>query len=142
VHAIVEEEAGQFDRWLSERSVSEVISELRAKAESVRQECLGLAGRKLSDDEFAAVAYLLDLLVRKLLHDPISAIREAAADGGAADLLAAARRLFGLEQDDAAEGEAGAVPTLAGAHQVRLGRVQPPRAACVSQREGGREKIE
>jgi glutamyl-tRNA reductase len=120
VRAIAAEEAGEFDRWLSERSVSDVIAELRAKAESVRQECLWLAERKLSEDELATVAYLLDLLVRKLLHDPISAIREAAADGAEVDLLAAAKRLFGLEEDDAAKGdarpagEAGAQPTLAG----------------------------
>lgn len=114
VRAIVEEEAGEFDRWLSERSVSDVISELRAKAESVRQECLWLAERKLSEDELPTVAYLLDLLVRKLLHDPISAIRGAAADGPEANLLAAAKRLFGLEEDPAARGEAGAEPTLTG----------------------------
>jgi len=114
VRAIVEEEAGEFDRWLSERSVSDVISELRAKAESVRQECLWLAERKLSEDELPTVAYLLDLLVRKLLHDPISAMRGAAADGLEADLLAAAKRLFGLEEDSATEGEAGPEPTLTG----------------------------
>jgi len=114
VRAIVEEEAGEFAHWLDERSVSDLISELRAKAESARQECLGLAERKLSEDDLAMVAYLLDLLVRKLLHAPISAIRGAASDGVEAHLLAAAKRLFGLGEEAAPEGAAAAEPTLAG----------------------------
>ncbi len=104
VRAIVDEEAGAFGRWLEERAVTSLIAELRAKAESIRRECLSLAERRLSDDDLATVAYAMDLLVRKLLHDPISAIRGAAGEPET-DLAGAARQLFGLEEEATATPE-------------------------------------
>ncbi|MFB3879742.1 MAG: glutamyl-tRNA reductase [Armatimonadota bacterium] len=111
VRAIVAEEATEFSQWLDERSVSGLITALVAKAESARQECLGLAERRLSGQELATVGYLLDLLARKLLHDPIAAIREAAAGNGSeADVMAAARQLFGLAADTVQETAAAGEP--------------------------------
>lgn len=115
VRAIVAEEAREFARWLDERSVADLITALVAKAENVRQECLGLAERKLSEQDLPAVGYLLDLLARKLLHDPIAAIRNAAAAGGSGgDIVAAARQLFGLSQDAAQEATASPEPAATG----------------------------
>jgi glutamyl-tRNA reductase len=113
VRAIVDEEARAFEQWLDERSVSELITQLRTKAESVRQECLWLAERKLPDQDLPTVAYLLDLLVRKLLHDPISAIRGAATAGDPeVDLATAARQLFALQAEAQAEPEVVPEPVL------------------------------
>lgn len=104
VRVIVEEEVSAFEQWLDERSVTDLVTELRTKAESVRQECLWLAERKLSGQDLPTVAYLLDLLIRKLLHDPISAIRGAATAGNPeGDLVTAARLLFGLQAEAQAE---------------------------------------
>ncbi len=114
VRVIVEEEAGTFEQWIGERSVSDVITDLRAKAESVRQQCLELAKRRISEDDMPTVEYLLDLLVRKMLHDPISAIRGAATVGESEVGLAnAARQLFGLNGEERTGPEDAPMPTLA-----------------------------
>ena len=97
VTALVEEEVADFLAWRDTTRVSPLIAELRARGEQARQECLALAERQVPAEDLPSVAYLMDLLVRKLLHQPIAAIRQASAvaePGG--EVLAAARDLFGL----------------------------------------------
>ena len=111
VGAIVEEEARAFERWLEERSVSDVILEITTKAEGAREECLALARRKLPEEALPTVAYLLDLLARKLLHDPVSALRDAAGrEVGGAEVVIAARRLFALPENKGAEVDGAKAP--------------------------------
>ncbi len=106
VHEIVREEATAFQRWYEGTRVNALISDLRAKAEQARQECLGLAARQVSETDLETVGYLLDLLARKLLHHPIAAVREAATDPEADDLAAVVRTLFALPDGTEAETEA------------------------------------
>jgi glutamyl-tRNA reductase len=101
VRGIVGEEVGAFQQWVEGTRVSALITQLRARAEEARQACLEVAERQFSGEDLAAVDYALDLLVRKLLHTPIAAIREAATESEAdPDLVAAARRLFGLAAEE------------------------------------------
>jgi glutamyl-tRNA reductase len=103
VGAIIAEEVAEFCRCPSHTGAAALISELRAKAEEVRQECLKLAARRQwSEEETAAVDYLTDLLVRKLLHGPITALRQAAGEcAGDTDMVEAVRKLFGLAGEEA-----------------------------------------
>ena len=113
VRRIVQEEADWYQQWLDGTRVAALISELRAKAEQARGECLGLAKRQVPEEVWVPFDYLMDLLVRKLLHHPIAAIREASADSDAeVDLVAAARKLFGLGGTVEAEADAVAAGAL------------------------------
>jgi glutamyl-tRNA reductase len=99
VQVIVEEELEEFRGEHPEAKAA--IAELRAWAEKVRQECLARAVREgLSDERRLALDYTTDLLVRKLLHKPIAALRQGtrAADAEAV-LVSALRKLFDLEEE-------------------------------------------
>jgi glutamyl-tRNA reductase len=109
VRVIVAEEVEAFSRWFQGTRVTSLISELRERAEQARQECAAQAARQLSETDAATVDYLLDLLVRKLLHHPIAALRESSADPETDDLAAAVRRLFALGDGAEAEVAAGSV---------------------------------
>jgi len=99
--AIVGEEVEAFQGWLGGRRVASLIVELRTRGDEARRACREVAERRFSGEELAAVDYVLDLLVRKLLHAPVAAIREASVEAESeGDLIAAARRLFGLAPAD------------------------------------------
>ncbi len=87
VEAIVAEEVEAYLRAQAAREATAVIARLREKAEQLRQECLQCGA---SDED-----YLTDLFMRKLLHDPLVALRRGGAEGR--ELAAAAAELFGLE---------------------------------------------
>ncbi len=108
VRAIVRDEVAALQQKAEEAKLKHIIAELRGRAEVARQECLKLACRKqCSEEESELVNYVTDLLVRKLLHRPIAVMREAAAgeDAGETDIVAAARRLFGLGDEAGVGGE-------------------------------------
>jgi glutamyl-tRNA reductase len=100
VNVIVAEEAADFQLRNTQAEAAAVIARLRAQAEQIRQECLAQADRKQALDEtaLASLDYLTDLLVRKLLHKPMVALRELSSDKQAeeVDLASAAARLFDL----------------------------------------------
>jgi glutamyl-tRNA reductase len=99
-HRILEEEIARYLTIERAKQVSPVITALRERGESVRDEVMAQARRRLAkgvpgDDvlEFATAA-----LMKKLLHQPSVRLREA---GEAADeeLVDAARSLFGLDKE-------------------------------------------
>ncbi len=99
VEAIIEEELARFEQAEAQELTAELIVQLRAKAEELRQECLRRADGKLSAEGGEELLdYITDLLVRKLLHQPILALKEAAyrAEEGEAELAAVVARIFGL----------------------------------------------
>jgi glutamyl-tRNA reductase len=103
VGAIIDEEKSNFEQAEAQEMTAELIVQLRARAEGLRQECLQRAGGKPSSEESAELLdYITDLLVRKLLHQPIVALKEAAwrAEEGEADLTAVVARIFGLNGSD------------------------------------------
>ena len=75
VEAIVAEEVEAFSGAEAEREAAALIAGLREKAERLRQECLQQVGPDGADRD-----YLTDLLVRKLLHQPLVALRSAGAE--------------------------------------------------------------
>ena len=99
VRDIIAEELAGLQCPQAQEQTNRLIVELRARAEEVRQECLTRAGGRLSgSEEVELLDYVTDLLVRKLLHQPIIALKDAACapDGRQADVAAMVSRIFGL----------------------------------------------
>ena len=101
---IVQAEVELFWRWFQNLDVVPTIVRLRGKAEHIYkrelERTLGTLGsmRPLGDDEKKAIEAMAQAIVNKLLHEPITHLKRA-PDPTAEDVLAA-RRLFGLDDDD------------------------------------------
>jgi glutamyl-tRNA reductase len=98
--AIIHEGVDEFWRWYRARQVVPMIRELRERAEQLRDRELQRALqslRHLSDEDRAVVEALSRQLLAKWLHQPTVRLREAAANGSAAEILDAARYLFELK---------------------------------------------
>jgi glutamyl-tRNA reductase len=114
VRSIVSEEVQAFEHWRDQAKVKDLISQLRERAEQARQECMKLACRgACSQRDSEMMEYVTDLLVRKLLHRPIAAIRSAAGGEGegGSDVTAAVRELFGLGESAGTHAESDAIPS-------------------------------
>ena len=99
VEEIVEEQVESFGRRYRELEVEPLLSELRKRAESIRELEVERALRDLGDVEPAVaerVQHLSRSLVTKLLHDPTVRARERAGAGDADEVADAVRDLFGL----------------------------------------------
>jgi glutamyl-tRNA reductase len=97
VKSIIAEEVVAYQSRGTQAEARAIIAKLREKAEQLRQECLIHARRrKLPEDHLACFDYISDLLVRKLLHGPSIALREASC-GDRSELLGAVRRLFDID---------------------------------------------
>ena len=99
VETIVEEEVADFGRRYRELEIEPVVSELRRRAEEIRERELARTLRDLGDVD-ARVAERIDhfsrTLVKRLLHDPTVRLRERAGAGDADDVAEAVRDLFGI----------------------------------------------
>jgi glutamyl-tRNA reductase len=99
VEAIVEDEVAEFGRRYRELEVEPVVSELRRRAESIREREVARALDDLGDvDPRVAerLEHLSRTLVNRLLHDPTVRLRERAGEGDADDVVDAVRDLFGI----------------------------------------------
>lgn len=88
-----------FTAWLRERESAETIRALRERANEIRAEQLARALRRLghlSERDREVVASLASGLTHALLHEPTVRLRRRP------ETERAARRLFGLDPDDAA----------------------------------------
>jgi glutamyl-tRNA reductase len=101
--AIVQEEVERWDGWLSALQAVPTIRRLRARAESIRQSELDktLAKLGLDDAQQRAVDALTRSVVNKLLHAPVSRLREHADREGGLAYLEAAKVLFALDDPSA-----------------------------------------
>jgi glutamyl-tRNA reductase len=99
VEAIIEEELQKFIRWWQSRDVAPTISALVQKAETIRQEELNRALARLgplSDREATAVNAMTLAIVNKMLHAPITRLKDRAAGLDGKHYLHAVRELFDL----------------------------------------------
>lgn len=99
VERILEEEVTGFERRYHELEVEPLLSELRKRAEAIREREVARALRDLGDVDPAVaegVEHLSRSLVTKLLHDPTVRARERAGAGEADDVADAVRELFGI----------------------------------------------
>ncbi len=97
--AEVDRWARRFTRWLRARDVAPTIAQLRAAADAMREQELARALARLDGldaREREVIRALAARLVNKLLHAPVAAL---AAEPRTHE--AAARRLFGLDREQA-----------------------------------------
>jgi glutamyl-tRNA reductase len=107
---IVQEEAERFAGWLAALAAVPTIRRLRDRAEAVRQaELAKWAARSGLDEEGRRqVEALTRAIVNKLLHAPLSRLREQAEREEGLAYLEAARVLFALDDPRAPGAEADA----------------------------------
>ncbi|MEJ2748995.1 MAG: glutamyl-tRNA reductase, partial [Anaerolineae bacterium] len=101
VAAIIAEEQTSLTNQLRELTARPFITDLRQKAEEIRQRELERTLRHLGDVDpqvAAHLQYLSRSLVNKLLHEPTIRVKEQASNGRSAEYVATARHLFGLEE--------------------------------------------
>ena len=81
--ALAVEAARSIEAWLRVRAIGPAITDLRRQGEAVRSLELRRAARQLAGltpEQHAAVERLTEAIVKKLLHRPTVALRDAAAD--------------------------------------------------------------
>jgi glutamyl-tRNA reductase len=111
---IVDDEVVQFERWLSSQRVVPTIRALRehfssvARAE-VERTLQALAGESSPEKHEQAVRRLGDLIVNKLLHTPMTALKHGSGEDTEI-LVGAVNRLFALQTED--EGDSASAPAL------------------------------
>jgi glutamyl-tRNA reductase len=101
--AIVLEEQQRFAGWLLALQAVPTIRHLRSRAEAIRSGELERASAKLAFDDAqrAGVDALTRAIVNKLLHAPISRLREGGEREDGLVYLEAARVLFALDDPEA-----------------------------------------
>ena len=99
---IVEQQRQRFDGWLSALRAVPTIKHLRERVESIRSAEVERALRRLelADGDRDAVDALTRAIVNKILHAPVSRLRQEAEREEGMAYLEAARVLFGLDEDD------------------------------------------
>jgi glutamyl-tRNA reductase len=97
---ILEEEIRRYLSMERAKQVSPVITALREHAQSVREEVMRDAQRRLNKgvDSREVMEYATASLMKKLLHNPSVRLREA-AEAEDVNLIEVTRRLFGIDGD-------------------------------------------
>jgi len=96
---IIDEETGHFVHAINHKATGPIISKLRAEWNQVREDeerRLFAKLRHLNDGDRQEIKRSIELIVNKLLHPPLEALRDEARNGTPHNLLEALRRLFGL----------------------------------------------
>jgi len=97
---IVEEEVTQFSNWLKELEAVPTIVSLRNKAEGIVRSELEKAQNwmgHLENGDREKVEALVNGIVNKILHTPVTVMKEESAALNSQDIVAAARQLFRLD---------------------------------------------
>jgi glutamyl-tRNA reductase len=99
VDSIVDTTTDRLTSWWRSQSALPTIKDLGDTAETVRQQEVGRALRKLphlSDDDVQTVEKMSQAIVKKLLHHPLLSLKETPEDS---EFAAALRRAFNLRKE-------------------------------------------
>ena len=102
--AIIDLQVERYMAWRRALTLKNPALDLRHHAELYRDEVLAKAQSMIARGKPAdeALAFLANTLTNKLLHHPSARLREATMSGDL-DLLHAAERLYGLDQETSGE---------------------------------------
>ncbi len=98
--AIIDQEIGQFYRWLGSLDVVPTIVSLRRKMEDIRQGELTKTFSNLKDlgkKERKAIEALTSAIINKVLHEPTAVLKQSQNDSSGDSYVDAVRALFALE---------------------------------------------
>jgi glutamyl-tRNA reductase len=97
---IIEEEVDNFSKWFKSLEVVPTIVDLKDKVENIitgEMEKAGSWMKSLDDEERGNVETLIHSIINKILHDPVTGLKEESENGGANPYVAVIKRLFKLE---------------------------------------------
>ena len=103
---IVTDEVNNFVAWIESLHVVPTIVSLRTKIDTVRQQELeeALSSLKgLTDEQKKTITSMTHALTNKILHHPITRLKQAEQEGNAEALIEAIRQLFALAVDEKPE---------------------------------------
>lgn len=98
---IVAESTERFMHGFYHRATGPIIKRLREEWHTIRRQEMEVLAKKLkhlSDDDFEAIERMIERIINKLLHPPLTALRDEAKDGTPHGLVHALKRLFGLDE--------------------------------------------
>jgi glutamyl-tRNA reductase len=101
--AIIAEEVSRFEQWRSTLAVVPTIVSLREKLEAIVRGELEKSSpwmQALSEDDKKNIEIMAQAIMNKIIHQPITGLKEESQNGGAMPYVAALRRLFRLDADD------------------------------------------
>ena len=96
---IIAAEVAAFESWFNTLTVVPTIVSLREKMEGIVKGEMERSSswlRNLNEEERSRVAILVSSIVNKILHDPMTGLKEESRDKDALPFVAAIRRLFNL----------------------------------------------
>jgi glutamyl-tRNA reductase len=100
---IISEEIINFTNWLNTLEVVPTIVSLKKKSDKVIEEEIEKSlswTRNLTEEEREKIRILASSIANKILHDPITSLKEESQNSGADPYVAAIKKLFRLEEDD------------------------------------------
>jgi glutamyl-tRNA reductase len=98
--AVIDEEVVKYLEWFNTLEVVPTIISLREKMEVIIKGELAKSGswmENLTEEEQRNIEILANSIINKVLHDPITGLKEESRDNGAMPYIAVIRRLFGLD---------------------------------------------
>jgi glutamyl-tRNA reductase len=97
---IVQEEVRSFLGWVSNLDLVPTITSLRERTERIRtgelEKALSLLQTPVSEEDKKTIDAMTQAIVNKILHDPVSALKNAEEKGDTLGLVDALQRLFSL----------------------------------------------
>ena len=110
VRRIIDEEVNDFIKWYNSLAVGPTIKKLRDKIERIRADEIKRYRNKMSGHESEIVEEVTRSLVNKILHDPLTNLKDIDNGISVADRVNLVKSLFGLgENSIPAEDEKGMV---------------------------------
>lgn len=106
--AIVEQEIGQFNRWLENLDIKPTIVALRRKLDELRRRELEKTFGNLKDltgRQRKSIEAMSNALLNKIMHRPIELLKNGQGDNRGEDYVDAVRALFELPEPDPDETE-------------------------------------
>jgi len=105
---IVEQEIGQFHRWLENLDVKPTIIALRSKLDEIRNQEVSKTFnnlKDLTDKQRKSIEAMSNALINKVMHKPIAILKNGQGENGGEDYVDAVRALFDLPSPNPDESE-------------------------------------
>ncbi len=100
---VIGEEVLKFTAWHNTLEAVPTIRDLKSKMDGIMRGEMERAPfwiRSLGEDEKKEIEILLSSVLNKILHDPITGLKEETQEDGVAPYIAAIRRLFRLDEKE------------------------------------------